>query len=306
MNAVKKLEHYAAPILVLYIVALFIWAIIAAKGFGPILSQPSRFKSFGDFFPVFIPSLTGMVGFWATLSLNIPDFTRFSKDQKSQILGQTLGLPTSMGLFSLLSVFIASATFIIYGEYIWDFSVLMTKFENPFIVLITLLCVVFATLTTNIAANVVSPANGFSNMAPKHISFNKGVLITGIIGILMMPWKLLADPSLYIFTWLGTYSAFLGPIASIIIVDYFLIRKKNLNLEDLYSEKGEYTYKQGFNPNAIIAVVAGVVVALIGNLVPPLRILFDYAWFVGFAVSFFVYWGLMKSKAPSVKSTLDA
>ena len=303
MNAVKKLEQYAAPVLVLYIVALFIWAVVAAKGFGPVLSQPGKFKSFGEFFPVFIPSLTGMIGFWATLSLNIPDFTRFSKDQRSQIRGQALGLPTSMGLFSLLSVFIASATYIIYGEYIWDFSVLMSKFENPIIVLITLLCVMFATLTTNIAANVVSPANDFSNIAPKHINFNKGALITGIIGILIMPWKLLADPSLYIFTWLNTYSGFLGPIAGILIVDYFILRKKALNLADLYLEKGEYTYNKGFNVNAIIAVVVGIIVAVIGKIIPGLKILFDYAWFVGFAVSFFVYWGLMAGKISEFTGT---
>jgi len=290
---------------VVYIVALFIWAVVKAGGLGPIVSTPGKFNTFGEFFPIFIPSLTGMIGFWATLSLNIPDFTRFGKDQKSQVWGQAIGLPSSMGIFSLLGVLISSATIVIYGEAIWDFTVLMSKFENPIVVAITLLCVVFATLTTNIAANVVSPANDFAKIAPKYISFNKGALITGIIGILIMPWKLLADPNLYIFTWLNTYAGFLGPIAGIIIVDYFILRKKNLVLADLYLEKGTYTYAKGFNINAIIAVALGIIVAVIGKIIPGLKILFDYAWFVGLIVAFFVYWGLMagKTAVPKDQST---
>ncbi|MDK2806983.1 MAG: nucleobase:cation symporter, family [Thermoanaerobacterium sp.] len=293
MNAVKKLEAFAAPLLVLYIIALFIWAVVAAKGLGPIVSQPGKLTNFGEFFKVFIPSLTGMIGFWATLSLNIPDFTRFAKGQKSQILGQALGLPTSMGLFSLLGVLIASATIVIYGEPIWDFSQLMTKFSNPIVSIISLLCVIFATLTTNIAANVVSPANDFSNLLPKYISFKSGGLITGIIGILIMPWRLLADPSGYIYNWLGTYSGVLGPIAGIMICDYWIYRRTKLNLMDLYTEEGEYFYSKGFNIKAIIALIVGVFFALIGKIVPMLSVLSDYAWFVGFFVSGILYFLLM-------------
>jgi len=300
MNAVKKLEQYAAPLLVIFIVAVFIWSVVTAKGLGPVLSQPGKFNTLGEFLPIFIPALTGMVGFWATLSLNIPDFTRFAKGQKSQIWGQAIGLPVSMGLFSLLGVLIASATVVIYGKAIWDISALMSKFSNPVILLLALLCVVFATLTTNIAANVVSPANDFSNVAPKFINFNKGALITGIIGILIMPWQLISNPSIYIFDWLNTYSGILGPIAGIIICDYFILKKQSLNLVDLYTEKGIYSYSKGFNPKAVIAFAVGIVFALIGKIVPNVKILADLAWFIGLGVSFFLYWGLMAGKTSSV------
>jgi NCS1 family nucleobase:cation symporter-1 len=272
--------------------------VTAAKGFGPVLSQPSKFKDFGSFFKIFIPSLTGMVGFWATLSLNIPDFTRFAKGQKQQMIGQSIGLPPTMLIFSAMGVLITSASAVVFGEAIWDPSVLITKFHNPIVLIIGMLGLVIASLSVNIAANTVSPANDFSNLWPKRINFKTGGLITGIIGILIMPWRLLADPSGYIFNWLGTYSGFLGPIAGVLIADYWIVHKTKLNLEDLYTEKkGIYNFTNGFNINAIIALVAGVFVALIGLAIKPLHFLFDYAWFVGFAVSFLVHWALMSGKA---------
>ena len=187
-----------------------------------------------------------------------------------------------------------------FNEAIWDPSVLITKFHNPIVLLVGMIGLVVASLSVNIAANTVSPANDFSNLWPKRINFKRGGLITGIIGILIMPWRLLADPSGYIFNWLGTYSGFLGPIAGVLIADYWLVHKTKLNLEDLYTEKkGLYNFTRGFNVNAIIALVAGVFVALIGLAVKPLHFLFDYAWFVGFAVSFLVHWALMSGKGES-------
>ena len=294
IESVKWLESYGAPFLLLVGLGLLIWAYVNAGGFGPILSQPSKFATTGEFWKFFIPSLTGMVGFWATLSLNIPDFTRYARSQKSQMIGQALGLPPAMVLFSFIGIAVTSATVIIFGEAIWDPVALLSRFESPVVVAISLVSLILATLTTNIAANVVSPANDFANLSPKHINFVKGGLITAVLGIMMMPWKLLSDYSAYIFGWLIGYSSFLGPIAGILICDYFIIRKRKLNAKDLYDPKGIYTYTKGFNSKAVYALVAGVVVALIGLLIPGLSILYDYAWFVGFAVAFVVYWVLMK------------
>ena len=295
IDSIKWLESFGAPFLLLVGLGLLIWAYVNADGFGPILSQPSTFKTTGEFWKFFIPSLTGMVGFWATLSLNIPDFTRFAKSQKSQMLGQALGLPPSMIIFSFIGIAVTSATVIIYGEAIWDPVVLLSKFNNPVVVVISLVSLIIATLTTNIAANVVSPANDFSNLFPKHINFVKGGLITAVMGIVMMPWKLLSDFSSYIFGWLIGYSSFLGPIAGILICDYFVLRKTVLVSKDLYDPAGVYKYKNGFNLKAVYALLAGVIVALIGLVVPSVSFLYDYAWFVGFAVSFFVYLMLMKT-----------
>lgn len=302
MDTIRKFENWAAPVVLIMAAALLIWAVTTAHGLGPIMSESSKFKSFSDFFPVFIPSLTGMIAFWSTLSLNIPDFTRFGKGQREQILGQALGLPTTMTVFSAMGVIITSATIAIYGKAIWDPVELLTKFTNPIVLIFALTGIIVSSLSVNIAANIVSPANDFSNMAPNKISFKTGGLITGILGILIMPWKLMSDPSMYIFNWLGVYSGFLGPIAAIIIADYFIIRKKELNLPDLYMEEGEYTFKRGFNPLAIIALVAGVGVALIGKIAPSLSWLFSYSWFVGFGVSFVAYVILMRAFAPALET----
>ena len=294
MESIRWLEALGAPFLLVVGIALLIWAYVQGGGFGPILSQPSKFQTMGEFWSFFIPSLTGMVGYWATLSLNIPDFSRFAKSQKAQILGQAIGLPPTMALYSFIGVAVTSATVVIFGEAIWDPVQLLTKFHNPVIVIISLLALMVATLTTNIAANVVSPANDFANLYPKKITFVRGGIMTAILGILIMPWKLLSDYSAYIFGWLVGYSSFLGPIAGILICDYFLIKKMNLKVVDLYKRGGVYEFKNGFNPKAIYALIAGVFVALIGLVVPSLRFLYDYAWFVGFGVSFVLYLIMMK------------
>ncbi|MBI2417909.1 MAG: NCS1 family nucleobase:cation symporter-1 [Ignavibacteriales bacterium] len=295
-ESIKWLEALAAPFLIVMGLALLLWAYMAIGSFGPMLEQPGKFNTFGEFWHFFIPSLTGMVGFWATLSLNIPDFTRYAKSQKAQMLGQALGLPPTMALFAFIGVAVTSATVVLYGEAIWDPVVLLSKFHNPFVVILSIVSLLVATLTTNIAANVVSPANDFANMSPKHISFVKGGLITAVTGIIMMPWKLLSDYSAYIFGWLVGYSGFLGPIAGVLICDYFIIRKKELLVRDLYIRGGAYEYTNGFNLKAIAALVAGVIVALVGVFVQPLRFLYDYAWFVGFFVAFVVYYLLMRKE----------
>ncbi len=294
IDSIRWLESFSAPFLILVGLGLLIWAFVNAKGFGPILSQPSKFQTSAEFWKFFIPSLTGMVGFWATLSLNIPDFTRFAKNQRAQILGQAIGLPPSMISFSFIGIAVTSATVIIYGEAIWDPVTLLSKFKNPVVVVISLVSLIIATLTTNIAANVVSPANDFANLSPKNITFVKGGLITAVLGIVMMPWKLLSDFSSYIFGWLVGYSGFLGPIAGILICDYFLVRKKLLKPKDLYDPSGIYKYTNGFNFKALISLFAGIAVALIGLIISSLHFLYDYAWFSGFIIAFLVYLLLMK------------
>ncbi len=300
-ESIKWLEALAAPFLIVMGLALLGWAYVAGGGFGPILSQPSKFQTAGEFWKFFVPSLTGMVGFWATLSLNIPDFTRFAKSQRAQMAGQAIGLPPTMALFSFIGVAVTSATVVVFGEPIWDPVVLLSKFQSPVIIFLSLVSLVVATLTTNIAANVVSPANDFANVAPRRISFVRGGLITAVLGIVMMPWKLLSDYGTYIFGWLVGYSGFLGPIAGVLIADYFIVRKQKLNVKDLYIRGGEYEYSKGFNMKAVIALVAGVFVALIGLLVEEVRFLYDYAWFVGFAVAFAAYVGLMRGERRKVE-----
>ncbi|MER3524260.1 MAG: nitrate reductase [Ignavibacteria bacterium] len=293
-ESIKWLEALAAPFLLGVGIALLVWAYLRIGSFGPMFQQPSKFQTAGEFWRFFIPSLTGMVGFWATLSLNIPDFTRYAKSQRAQIIGQAIGLPPTMALFSFIGVAVTSATIVIFGEAIWDPVTLLSRFESPVVILLSLIALVVATLTTNIAANVVSPANDFANLLPKKISFKTGGLITAVLGIVMMPWKLLADYGTYIFGWLVGYSSFLGPIAGVLIADYFVVREKNLNVRDLYVRGGEYEFSSGFNPKALAALSAGVAVALVGLWIEPLRFLYDYAWFVGFAVAFGVYVMAMK------------
>ncbi len=307
LNSIKWLEALCAPFLIIGGVALLYWAYTNADGITQVFETKSKFETSADFYRFFFPALTGIIGFWATLSLNIPDFTRYAKDQKSQVIGQIFGLPTTMTFFAFIGVAVTSSTLAIYGEAIWDPIILIQKFDNPLVVIFSVITVLLATLTTNVAANVVGPANDFSNLAPRYINFSRGGLITGILGIVMMPWKLIADPSGYIFTWLIGYSALLGPIAGIILVDYFIIRRTVLNVEDLYRRDGEYTYVNGYNPKAIIALLLGVLPNIPGFLVQIKVIpadsvfqflvpLYHYAWFIGLFISAFSYGLLMAAE----------
>jgi NCS1 family nucleobase:cation symporter-1 len=301
IETIKFLEGIGAPFMLVVGLLLLFWITRKAGGFGPVLHTPSRFHSTSEFVRFFIPALTGMVGFWATVALNIPDFTRYARSQRAQMVGQALGLPTAMTLYSFIGVAVTSASEVIFGEPIWDPVVLLGRFNQPIVALIALVALLVATLNTNVAANVVSPSNDFSNLRPSLISFRTGGLITGVVGILMMPWKLLRDFSSYIFGWLVGCSALLGPIAGIMICDYFVVRHRQLKVEELYRRGGAYEYRGGFNPKAIAALVAGVGIALIGLAVPALRWLYDYAWFVGFVVSGGLYFLLMRRQVPVSK-----
>ena len=315
VESIRKLLVFKAIFLPLAALTLLFWAISAANGLGPILETPSKLSS-TQFWDFFFPALTGMVGFWATLSLNIPDFTRYAKSQKAQVRGQSIGLPTSMTLFAFIGVVVTSATAIIYKETIWDPVILAGRFENKILVSLAMIAVAISTLATNIAANIVSPANDFSNLWPRKINFRSGGYITGVIGILIFPWKLVADPAGYIFTWLVGYSSLLGPIGGIMIADYFFIRRQQLEVNELYKSKGSYTYQKGFNRAALVALLAGILPNVPGFLTtikivskesvwPWLDGLYSYAWFVGFLVSALTYLLMMQRKKVTTLETVQ-
>ncbi|MDE2429029.1 MAG: NCS1 family nucleobase:cation symporter-1 [Burkholderiales bacterium] len=310
MDSIRKLETYTAPLKILICFVLLGWVYNKAGSFGPILDQPSQFvaggKKAGQFWTTFWPSLTAMIGFWATLALNIPDFTRFAKSQKDQILGQTVGLPAPMGLLALLAVIVTSATVVLYGKALWDPVDLASRMTGA-AVLIALVILLIDTVSVNLAANLVGPAYDFSALNPKRISYKTGGYITASIALIMMPWKILESTQGYIFTWLIGYSALLGPIAGILIIDYYFIRKTRIDVAALYQENGQYTYNNGWNSVAVIAFVVGVLPNIPGFLnaafpasfpaIPDmLKTIYTYAWFVGLMLSGTVYMVLMKTR----------
>jgi NCS1 family nucleobase:cation symporter-1 len=294
VESIRFLQSFSAPFLLIMSLVLLAFMTHKAGGFGPMLDAPSRFSSNSSFLSFFFLSLTGMVGYWATLSLNIPDFTRYAKSQESQLIGQSFGLPIAMVTYTFIGIACTSASTVVFGQPIWSPIVLLGKFHQPFIAFLALISILIATLNVNIGANVVSPSNDFSHLAPRLISFRTGGMITGCIGLAMMPWKLMASHTDYIH-WLVSYSGLLGPVAGIMIVDYFFIRETRLDTDALYRREGPYEYVKGINPKALIALAAGVFAALIGLIVPDLHFLYDYAWFVGFGVSALLYVIMMGS-----------
>jgi NCS1 family nucleobase:cation symporter-1 len=268
MDLLRKVENWAAPFVLIMTAILLGWAIWRAHGLGYLLTQQSKFHTVGEFWGIFIPSLTAMIGFWATLSLNMPDFTRFGHSQKEQAVGQVVALPSTMTVFAAMGVMITSAAVVIYPhmkpDELWDPMKLVGQFQQVWVIAISMFTVVVATLAVNIAANVVSPANDFANAFPRWISFRTGGLITGVIGILMQPWRLLADPSGYIFSWLVGYSGGLASIAGVLIVDYWLVRRKDLALGDLYRTRGDYAYAKLESKPARTVII--VIFAAIGAL----------------------------------------
>ena len=304
INSIKWVEAWAAPFLIVSGLALLMWAIVRVGDIRALFASQSKFQTAGDFWREFIPSLTAMVGFWATLSLNIPDFTRYCKSQRDQAMGQLIGLPTTMTLFAFIGIGVTSATVILFGRAIWDPVELVPKFDSTLVVIIALIALTVATLSTNIAANVVSPANGFANVAPRYIGFRAGGLITCIIGVLIMPWHLLQSSGGYIFIWLIGYSALLGPIAGIMLCDYFVLRRTRLDREALYAQDGPY---RGINWSAIVALVVATLPNIPGFLnaagasnakgQPIFPSFFDalygYAWFIGLGLAMIVYFILM-------------
>lgn len=308
IESIRYLLNIKAPLLIALGLALLAWAWSAAGGVGPMLSQPSQFDvggpKAGQFWTFFFPGLTANIGFWATLALNIPDFSRYARSQRDQAFGMSVALPPTMALYAFIGVAVTSATVVIFPEHkpIWDPVLVIARFENPVVHAIALLGLCLATLATNIAANVVGPANDFAQLRPQWISFRLGGVITGVIGILMRPWKLVADPTGYIFRWLVAYSGLLGAVAGVLIADYFVLRRKRLELAGLYQRQGPYWYVAGFNPLALIALLLGILPCLPGFLTatewydcgPFWTELYHYAWFISFAGSFVIYLMFMK------------
>jgi NCS1 family nucleobase:cation symporter-1 len=304
IQTIRLLLSIKAPLLIVLGVLFVAWAYRTAGGFGPMLSQPSAFDpgqpKAGGFTAFFIPALTGMIGFWATLSLNIPDFSRYAVSQRAQVVGQSLGLPLAMAFYSFIGVAVTSATAVIFGRTIWDPLEVLVHFRDPAVLILAMVALCVATLATNIAANVVSPANDFAQLAPRWVSFRTGGLITGVVGILIMPWKLVADPSGYIFTWLLGYSGLLGPVGGIMIADYFVLRGMRLDVGALYDPRGAYRYTGGWSLAAVAAFTVAVLPSLPGFLaqvgvlraerVPGLLLsIYSFAWFSGFAIAFVAY-----------------
>lgn len=303
VESIRHLQAFGAPFMFIMAAALLIWVRMKAGSFGEMLSTPSQFHSTGEFLTVFFPSLTAMVGYWATLALNIPDFTRYSKSQHAQAYGQAFGLPVAMTLYAFVGISVTSASAVLFGHPIWNPIELIGAFHQPVVAFIAMIAIVVATLNVNIGANVVSPSNDFSNLYPRLISFRTGGLITGFLGLAMCPWKLLATPDAYIVGWLVGYSGLLGPVAGIMVCDYFLIRKTELDVNSLYHTEGVYHYAKGINPRALVALVLGVAIALVGRFVKPVHFLYDYAWFVGFFVAGGLYLALMRNAAPATASS---
>ncbi|HEY0636436.1 MAG TPA: NCS1 family nucleobase:cation symporter-1 [Pseudonocardiaceae bacterium] len=303
METLRRFENWAAPFVIVVAVVLLIWILAKAGGLGPILDQPAKYGwGSAEFWKLFAPSLMGMIAFWSTLSLNMPDFTRFGASQRQQALGQALGLPTTMTFFAILSVIITSGTAVIYGVPIWDPIELAARFDNGLVVAVALFTVVVATISVNVAANVVAPSYDFSNALPKLISFRVGGIITGVLGIVIQPWRLLESPSVYIFAWLGFYGGVLGAIAGVLIAGYWMLSRTELALAELYLPQGRYWFSAGFNWRALVATAVGMVLSVggaystpgtgpfpAGGLIPMLKPLYDYSWVVGLVAGFVVF-----------------
>ncbi len=316
MEAIKRFESYAAPFLIVVFLGLAVVMVVQAGGLGPVMDNPGTLGWGSDFWAIVPLALMGNIAFWSTLSLNMPDFTRFGRSQREQMIGQAVGLPVTMTLFPLVGVLTTSATFLVYGETIWDPVALTAKMDNPIMLVVMLLALALATLTTNVAANVVSPSYDFSNLWPRRISFRTGGIITGIIGVLIMPWNLLADSQSYIFTWLGTYGGATGPIAGVLIADYWWVRRRQLKLADLYRSTGKYRYASGWNWIAVVSLLVGVVMAVGGaysaggapfpenGIIPFLKSFYDFSWLTGLVVAFVLY-GVLTMVVGSKEATSE-
>jgi len=307
IDTVRSLQAASAPLILLVGLALLVWITGRGGGLSVVLSGVGALHTPGtehDFSRIFVPSLTGIVGFWAAVAWNIPDSARYARSQRAQISGQAIGLVAAMTLYSSIAIVITAGTIVVTPGHqaVWNPIELIASFHQPLIALIGLAAVLFATLNTNLTANVVGPSNAFRYLRPNLISFRMGGLITGVLGVACMPWKILADPGHYINGWLVGYSGLLGPIAGIMVADYLLVRKRSLDVDDLYVRGGIYEYANGFNHRALFALAAGVTVALVGFFVPALHGLYESAWFVGFAVAALVY--LLLMSGPDVRAMI--
>jgi NCS1 family nucleobase:cation symporter-1 len=329
INSIRWLLNIKAPLLLILGLALLLWAYFkAGHGFGGMLHNTGRFGSdwmhSSAFWQTFALGLSSMVGFWATLSLNIPDFSRYARSQRDQIVGQAIGLPPTMALFAFIGVAVTSALPAIYGEHfdknLWNPVNLVATFKNPWALGLSMGAIAIATLATNIAANVVSPANDFAHLAPRFIGFRLGGLLTGIVGTLMMPWYMLANAQIYLDTWLAGVGVVLGAVGGVLVSDYWLVRRTKLSIGDLFRRKGRYNYDRGMNWPAMLAMAVAVAICVPGfcNLATHGRVLavdktagyvFDMLYRLGvfttFSVAFFLY-ALFMITHPNARQDTEA
>jgi nucleobase:cation symporter-1, NCS1 family len=309
-ESIKLLETLAAPLLIAVSVGLMIWA-LPQMSMTELINTPAKRPADASVWGYFFAGLTAMVGFWATLSLNIPDFSRYARSQKDQVVGQIIGLPLTMFFFASLGVVLTAASKQLVGETVSDPITLIGMIDNSFWVIIAMVMIIIATLSTNTAANIVSPTNDFQNIAPKYINQTKGVLLTGLVGIVLMSWELLKKlgwivsdvniESMY-SNWLLGYSSLLGPIAGIMIVDYFLIKKQNLNLVDLYKDGGTYP---AFNIGGFIAFFIPVAMTILALTTDILPWFYQYGWFTGSITGGIIYYFASQAFESVASAKLD-
>ena len=310
-ESIKYLEAIGSPVLIILTVMLFVWSLMLANGGGYSMSDLlaattdlETVNASGGFVYVFLGGLTANIAFWATMALNIPDFSRYAKNQKSQFRGQLYGMPVMMAACAFIGALFAQSTKLVLGTAIFDPTQVLGMIGNPFIQFLVSLGVILATITTNIAANVVAPANGFSNVSPKRVSYKMGVTISCILAIAYRPWWIFGGAGAYIFGWLNTYGGILAPVAAIFIADYYIVKKRNIDVMALFQGKdGRYWYSSGWNIKAIIAWVVGCILPTMGNLgVGSLKWVAANGYIFGFVVAFIVYVILMKSDTVSFVS----
>ncbi|MBV9270695.1 MAG: NCS1 family nucleobase:cation symporter-1, partial [Candidatus Eremiobacteraeota bacterium] len=303
-QTIGKLAQVAAPTLAVGGIALLIWAAASAGGFGPMLSTPAKIHG-AAFWAAFFPSVVGVIAFWATMALNIPDYTRYARTQRGQVLGQAFSMPITMALFSFVGIAVTSATVLLFGTPLWNPVQLIVKFPTPVVILAGII-VILSSVTINVGANVMAPARAFENLWPRYITFAIGAVLTGLLSLVMQPWYVLATFSAYIFAWLGTYGAMLGSFDGIAIADYWLVRRRRLDLAQLYSPDGIYSYAGGFNVRAIVALLVGWALALLGLLVPPLHFLWSGGWIFSLLGGLLAYWLLMRRERVTIEESTAA
>lgn len=299
IDSIKVLETWSAPFLIGVGVALLAWAVSQTGSIEALLKNPPNPSgaSTAGIGAVLGAGLTSAVSFWGTLALNIPDFSRFARSQRDQVVGQALGLPLTMAFFAFIGAVVTNATMVVFGERIPDPVALLGRVGGTATTVVAMSALLIATLTTNVAANIVGPANDFSNVAPSRISFRTGCVITAVIGLLIMPWRLYNDAGAYLFTWLLGYGAMLGSVGGVMIVDYWLLRRQKLDVDDLYRHGGAYEYVHGWNPIAVVALACGIAPNLPGFL-GALGVvdvgtfwqgIYQWAWFVAFGCAGLVH-----------------
>lgn len=303
METLRRYQTWAAPIVLAFGLGLATWMIVAADGLGPLLSDPGTLNTPAEFFAVFVPALVGVMALWATLSLNVLDFTRFASNQRAQLIGQSVALPAAMTLFAALGVLMASGSRVVFGTAIWDPVELAGKITIPPLALIALLGAAIATLTVNMSANVVSPSYDFANVAPQYISRRTGGFLVGFFGVVSQPWLLLSSPSGFIFDWLGTYGGGMGAIGGVMITDYWIVRRRMLNVGALFDRRGSYRFTKGWNMRGLIATFVGLFIAWGGLIIPAMESVADYGWIAGFFGAAVSYWVLAKFFPPSPENS---